>query len=142
VADTALIGNLGIRMRVVTCKGNRWNADKLTWTGPEFNGWMAGDVAAELHRVALAAEGVTAQYALSAMIWTSTSWGAGTLTNTTGASGALTLSPAGTDFTKTESVTADFATGTLTNTVAVNNALKLHFLPGYQVHGLSWGKSR
>jgi hypothetical protein len=124
VADTALIGNLGIRMRVVTCKGNRWTADKLTWTGPEFNGWMAGDVAAELHRVALAAEGVTAQYALRHDMDIA-SWGAGTLTNTTGASGALTLSSAGMDFTKTESVTADFATGTLTNTVAISNALKL-----------------
>ncbi len=124
VADTALIGNLGIRMRVVTCKDNRWDADKITWTGPEFAGWMAGDVAAELHRVALAAESVTAQYALRHDMDIA-SWSAGTLTNTTGASGALTLSPAGTDFTKTEAVTADFATGTLTNTVAASNALKL-----------------
>jgi len=124
VADVAFPGNLGIRMRTITCTGNRWLAEKRYWTGPEFNGWTAGDVAAEVHRIVLAAEGVSAAYALRHDM-DAASLGAGTLVGTTAANGVLTLAPAGTDFTKTESVTADFATGTLTNVAATGNALAL-----------------
>jgi hypothetical protein len=114
VADTAFPGNLGIRMRTITCTGNRWLAEKRYWTGPEFDGWTAGDVAAEVHRVVLAAEGVTAAYALRHDM-DAASFGAGTLVGTSAAGGTLTLASAGSDFTQTETSAADFNSGTLTN---------------------------
>lgn len=125
VSDTSLgPASLGTRLRVVTCKDNRWTADKLTWVGPEFNGWLAGDVAAELHRVALSAEGVTAAYALRHDS-DATSFGAGVLSGTTATGGALTLSASGTNFTQIETSTADFNTGTLSTIGGVNNQLAL-----------------
>jgi hypothetical protein len=124
VADVAFPGNTGIRMRTITCTGNRWLAEKRYWTGPEFDGWTAGDVAAELHRVVLASEGVTAAYALRHDMDAS-SFGAGTLVGTTGASGALTLAASGTDFTQVETSAADFNTGTLTNIGGLSGQLVL-----------------
>jgi hypothetical protein len=124
VADVAYPGNLGIKTRSVTCKDNRWRVEKRIWTGQEFPGWTAGDIAAKMHQAVLASEGIVAAYALRHDVDNAT-FGQGTLAGTVASGNTLTLASAGSDFTKTEAVTADFATGTLTNVVAANNALQL-----------------
>jgi hypothetical protein len=124
IADVAFPGNTGIKTRAVTCKDNRWRVEKRIWTGQEFPGWMAGDVAAKMHQAVLASEGVTAAYAFD-HDYDTTTFGQGTLVGTVAANNQLTLAASGTDFTKTEALTSDFATGTLTNVVAANNTLAL-----------------
>jgi hypothetical protein len=110
-------------MRTVTLKDLRWLAEKKKAT-TDYMDWTAGDIAAELHRTLLAPEGITAPYALRHDM-DAASFNAGTLVNTSGSSGVLTLAKAGTDVAKTETTTADFAAGTLTNVVATNNTLTL-----------------
>ena len=104
--------------------------------------WTAGDMACDMIQQTLSQEGITGDFALESD-YTPTTFAQGTLTNTvattttspfvyapntasppiTSNTGDLELTRAGTQFTLTESVTADFSSGTLTSMVASNNQL-------------------
>lgn len=112
------------RIHAVVCKDLRQLADMHLYKGNDYTGMMGGDIAADLHKNYLAAEGVTANY-VSDTDSDAASWAQGTLTNTSGAQGSLALTPGGVLFSKSERSTSDFAAGTLTNVVAASNQLQL-----------------
>jgi len=108
----------------------------------DYLNWSAGDMVCDFIQSTLSQEGITGQFALESDYMPAT-FGQGTLTNTvatttttpftyapntatppiTSNTGDLELVRAGTQFTLTEDLTADFASGTLTNMVASNNQL-------------------
>lgn len=122
------------RLHAVVCKDLRELADKLLYKGNEYTNVMAGDIAADLHKNYLAAEGVVANY-VSDTDTDATTFGQGTLANCDASSGDLTLAPAGSVFDKVEQQTADFTAGTLTNVVASSNALQLVSSQAIRVQG-------
>jgi hypothetical protein len=105
--------------------------------------WAAGDMVCDFIQQTLSQEGITGQFALESD-YTPATFGAGTLSGTvattttspfvyapntasppiTSNTGDLELVRAGTQFTLTESLTADFASGTLTNMTASSNSLQ------------------
>lgn len=123
-AQPELINPTASKKWIIICKDKTWLPSKRQVIQPDFAGTLAGDAVTDLHAKYLAAEGVTANYALDHDT-DSTTFGAGTLVSTSAASGDLTLAPSGTTFTKTETSTADFATGTLSGVTASNNSLSL-----------------
>ncbi len=123
-AQPELINPTASKKWIIICKDKTWLPSKRQVIQPDFAGTLAGDAVTDLHTKYLAAEGVTANYALDHDT-DSTTFGAGTLVSTSASSGDLTLALAGTTFTKTETSTTDFNTGTLTNVVGANNALSL-----------------
>lgn len=113
------------RLFRIACKDNRWKAEKLLYTGSELSGKTSGDIACLLHQDYLAAEGVTAKYAMDRDS-TQATWATGTHTGTTAtALGTLELSPAGTTFNISETTTANFDSGTLDNVDGISNELRL-----------------
>jgi len=89
-----LPGSSGVTYWRIACKDNRYRADKRVWTQAEFSNLDAGDIVCFAHNQVLAAEGVTANYA-QRYDHDATTWGQGTLSSTSGVSGALTLAPSG-----------------------------------------------
>jgi len=103
------------RLHAVAAKDWRYVADKRTYTGPEYVGRLAGDIAVDLVENYLKAEGVTATYATD-HDFNAATFGQGTLTNVTAANGDLELTPSGTTFTKSETLTADWTAAGAVNT--------------------------
>jgi hypothetical protein len=117
------------------------DADKRANTTNYLN-WTSGDMVCDFIQQTLSQEGVTGAFALESD-YTPTTFGQGTLSGTvattttspftyapntssppvTSNTGDLELTRAGTQFTLTESATADFSSGTLTNMAASNNQL-------------------
>ncbi len=112
----------------VTCMDMHYLADKRRPTS-DYTSMAAGDIVTDMLSKYLAAEGVTAGYALRRDS-TNTDFAAGTLTGTTATlhvgDGDLELSAIGTDVTHTDTTTTDFAAGTLTSVDAQSNQLNLH----------------
>ncbi len=125
----------------LTMMDNHYLVDKRANTTNYLN-WSAGDMVCDFIQQTLAQEGVTGAFALESD-YTPTTFAQGTLSGTvattttspftyapnisspptTSNTGDLELTRAGTQFTLTESATADFSSGTLTNMVASNNQL-------------------
>lgn len=109
----------------VTVVDNHYLAEKRTYPGPEFTNQYAGIIAvAQLN--ALAAEGVTAKYALD-LETKQSDFAAGTLSGTLATTnvgtGDLELSLAGSAVTISETTTTNFSSGTLVGVTASNNTL-------------------
>ncbi len=95
--------------KTISCKNNRWLADKRYYTGEDYHtARLAGDIATDLVARTLSQEGVIANYA-QRYDHDAATWGAGTLTGTTGTAEGLITSKAGTDLTISESTQAEWA---------------------------------
>jgi hypothetical protein len=121
--ETAKLVPSAWALYTVTCVDSVDRARRRIYTGDEMSGRLAGDVVVGLHQDYLAAEGISAVYAIDHDRDVAT-WSAGTHSNTTGANGNLELAPAGVVYNKLETTTSDFNTGTLTNVVGTNNSLQ------------------
>jgi len=126
---------------MLTFMDNHYLVDKRVNTTNYLN-WSAGDMVCDFIQQTLGQEGITGAYALESD-YTPATFGLGTLTGTvattttspfvyapntasppiTSNTGDLELTRAGTQFTYTEKVTADFSSGTLTNMTASGNQL-------------------
>lgn len=120
--ETTIYQPTSSKLWAIRCTDGHWLANKRVYTGPEMNGRMAGDIAGSLHQGYLAAEGITATYAIDHDYDAST-WGTGTHSGTTGANGDLELAKSGSIYTKTETSNADWNTGTRTRCYVGNNIL-------------------
>src|SRR5487761_1253143 len=120
----------------VTCKDRHYLADKRLYLGAELSGFLAGDAVAVMHQQVLAAEGVTAAYALD-LDDDAADFATGTLSHVDGSSGVLQLASAGVPVTHTDTTTANFtAAGTsATNINTANNQLALASYPGLMLTG-------
>jgi len=121
---TKVPGNNTTRFHAVSCIDNHFLADKRT-TNKVYTNQYAGVVVAGMTNDVLAAEGVTANYAIREDN-TQTKFGQGTLSGTVATSnlgGDLELASAGSTVTITESTTSNFGTGTLNNVTAASNSL-------------------
>ncbi len=118
----------------VTCVDSVDRARRRIYTGDEMSGRLAGDVVVQLHQDYLAAEGISAVYAIDHDRDVAT-WSAGTHSNTTGANGDLELAPAGVTYNKLETTTSDFSTGTLSGVTGADNSLKLTPYSAIKVSG-------
>jgi hypothetical protein len=126
---------------MLTFMDHHYDVDKRANTTNYLN-WSCGDMVCDFIQQTLSQEGITGQFALESD-YTPATFGQGTLSGTvattttspfvyapntaqppiTSNTGDLELVRAGTQFTLTETATADFASGTLTNMVASNNEL-------------------
>jgi hypothetical protein len=126
---------------MLTFMDNHYLVDKRANTTNYLN-WSSGDMVCDFIESTLSQEGITGEFALESD-YTPATFGQGTLAGTvattttspftyapntaqppiTSNTGDLELTRAGTQFTLTESVTADFASGTLTNMTASSNEL-------------------
>src|SRR4051812_21596179 len=113
-------------------------ASKRIYSGTEWQNRNAGDIATDIVDSTLAAEGVTANYAIDEDNGAD-DWQQGTQTNTAGVQtttgGALQLASAGKIVTKTESVAADWNAGTLTGAMVNGNLLQLNAHPALSFSG-------
>jgi hypothetical protein len=114
-------------------------ASKRYYSGTEWQNRNAGDIATDIVDSTLAAEGVTANYAIDEDNGAD-DWQQGTQTNTAGVQtttgGALELALAGKIVTKTESVAADWNAGTLTGSMVNGNLLQLNAHPALSFSGV------
>ncbi len=132
--ETAKLVPSSWALYTVTCVDSVDRARRRIYTGDEMSGRLAGDVVVGLHQDYLAAEGISAVYAIDHDRDMAT-WSAGTHSNTTGANGDLELAPAGVTYNKLETTTSDFSTGTLTRVTGVNNTLSLSPTSAVKVTG-------
>jgi hypothetical protein len=135
-------GNSNVQLEhMLTFMDHHYDVDKRANVTNYLN-WTSGDMVADFIQQTLSQEGITGEFALESD-YTPATLGAGTLAGTvattttspftyapntdtppiTSNTGDLELTRAGTQFTLTESATADFATGTLNSMVASNNQL-------------------
>lgn len=117
-------GTSSVRFHQLVCTDNHFIAMKRT-TNKTYKNQYAGVVVAGMVNDVLAAEGVTANYAIRDDN-TQTEFAQGTLSGTTATSnngGDLELAPAGNTITIIENSTSAFGQGTLTNMSASNNAV-------------------
>jgi hypothetical protein len=121
---TKLPGTSSVRFHQLTCIDNHFLALKRT-TNKTYTNQYAGVVVAGMVNDVLAAEGVTANYAIREDS-TEEDFSQGTLSGlvaTSNNGGDLELAPAGSDVTILENTSALFSAGTLQGTTASNNAL-------------------
>ena len=107
----------------IDCIDPTFYVDKRT-TNKLYTNQYTGVIAADIHKTVLAAEGITAQYALKYDTLQS-DFASGTLSGTVSQStnGQYNVTQTGSPSYITESTTANFSTGTLAGVTAANNTL-------------------
>jgi len=121
--ETKLIPGSDI-MSNISAVDQRYFSDNRYFTDNEYVERASGDIVADVATKYLVPEGIVANVAIDHDNSQAT-MSTGTLSNTTATTQGLTLSPSGTEFSKTETSTADFNTGTLNEVVGSNNSLVL-----------------